>query len=298
MLKLGDGKLKVRSDSPMHGITVVTPGLISWTLMMVRNIFCFPYSHVEIIFLAQVYFTISPDTELTSVGGITGIPYEKNFDLYKQMIITKKDTPTMKRVLHLFQSKLFPDAITDENDEVFNFDNPGADSQDELGELMRALDDLELAPAHFTEGAVSTANEVHQPDESPDAAMANESPDAVTANVPTAPNSITGPSLVTLSTTPRPLARTPIGAVLPAGTTPDAFSRASAQLRASELPAAEDAVGRRGRGRGRGNGQSRRAKGSATCGATTSRTTRAQAMATNISADIGVDDELDEEITG
>jgi hypothetical protein len=92
------------------------------------------------------------------------------------MIITKKDSPTMKRVLHLFQSSIFPDAVIDDNDaEVFDFNDPDFDMQDQLGELMRELDDMDLTLANSIEAPASSAAEEVQ-EESPHAATVENAP--------------------------------------------------------------------------------------------------------------------------
>jgi hypothetical protein len=64
----------------------------------------------------------------------------------------------MKRVLHLFQSSTFPDAVIDDNNaEVFDFDDPEFDAQDQLGELMRELDNTDLTLADSIEAPASSA---------------------------------------------------------------------------------------------------------------------------------------------
>jgi hypothetical protein len=74
------------------------------------------------------------------------------------MIIMKKDSPTMKRVLHLFQSSTFPDAVIDDNDaDVFDFNDPEFDAQDQLGKLMQELDDTDLTLADSIEAPASSA---------------------------------------------------------------------------------------------------------------------------------------------
>jgi hypothetical protein len=82
----------------------------------------------------------------------------------------------MKRVLHLFQSSTFPDAVIDDNDaEVFDFDNPEFDAQDQLGELMRELDDTDLTLADSIEAPASSAADDVQ-EESPHTATVESAP--------------------------------------------------------------------------------------------------------------------------
>jgi hypothetical protein len=92
------------------------------------------------------------------------------------MIIMKKDSPTMKHVLHLFQSSIFPDAVIDDNNaEVFDFNNLDFDMQDQLGKLMQELDDMDLTLANSIEVLASSATDKVQ-EESPHTATVESTP--------------------------------------------------------------------------------------------------------------------------
>jgi hypothetical protein len=328
-LLAGPKQLKIKSNSPMCGVKVVTPGLISWSLMMVSTVTS-SLSNVNWL-IGQTYFLISPDLELTPVGNITNIPYKQYFNIYKQTLIMKKNMLPIQDVFRRFQHALFPDAIIDDENEVIDLDNPASDSLDEFNGMMHELDILDstnssrslpavsstvhaatMAPVpaalHPMATSIPTVNSLSTPvSQNPPLVRtplgavlpAGTTPDAMSCHLMSSGSSATNPAIapsvpaVNPSSTPishnHPIACTPLGAVLPAGTAPDAMS--CHIMSPGILEPQPDPPGDPEPVHGCGKGRGRK------CGAGTGRTTRLQAtVPVVVNATFDVDDELDEEL--
>ncbi|KDQ51820.1 hypothetical protein JAAARDRAFT_94790, partial [Jaapia argillacea MUCL 33604] len=79
---------KPKTYAQLWGVTEVTPGAIALATVLVR-------------------FIASPDKELTLVGAESHIPYRKDFNTYKKILITESDNKNIKRLFNQFNSFIF-----------------------------------------------------------------------------------------------------------------------------------------------------------------------------------------------
>ncbi|KAH9992999.1 hypothetical protein BJV74DRAFT_884542 [Russula compacta] len=104
----------------LWGLTRITEGGIAGTAIM-------------------ICFTLSPDVDFSCIGAKSGIEYEKNFNRYKWLLVTKRDTPQVQAIFKFFNKIVFA-GVTITKDSGDNVEESSED--DDFDSIANAFDRL------------------------------------------------------------------------------------------------------------------------------------------------------------